>query len=44
MFGPTTVEVGALFVAERLFGLAFDFREAVPERQRELDPIGAWQP
>ena len=41
--GPTTVEVSALFVAERKFTLALTFREAVPERQRELGPIGGWQ-
>ena len=43
MFGPTTVEVSALFVAERKFTLALTLRQAVPERQRELGPIGCWQ-
>ena len=43
MFGPTTVEVGALIVGERKFTLALTFREAVPERQRELGPIACWQ-
>ena len=43
VFGPTTVEVGALFVGERKFTFALTFREAVPERQREFGAIARRQ-
>lgn len=40
MGGPATVEFGALLVAQREFRLALSLGEAVPQRQRELSPIG----
>jgi hypothetical protein len=43
VLGPPAVEVSALFIAERKFALTLTFREAVPERQRELGPIGCRQ-
>jgi hypothetical protein len=41
VFGPTTIELGALVVGERELTLALTIRKALPKRQRELGPIAS---
>jgi len=43
MLLPTLIKLGSLFVRERECSLAVSIGEALPERQRKLDPFTGWK-